>query len=49
MIQIRSIPIYLHFGAVLLHFTNSAKKDVSLMISLIFDVVDAKYIVYNKL
>lgn len=49
MLQIKSILIYLHFGAVWLHFINSAKKDVSLMISLIFDVVSAKYMVYNKL
>lgn len=49
MLQIRSIPIYLHFGVVLFNFIHSAKKGVSLMISLIVDVVNAKYIVYNKL
>lgn len=49
MLQIRSIPTHLYFGVVLFHFISSAKKDISLMISLIFDVMNAKYIIFNKL
>lgn len=49
MLKIRSIPIYLHFRVVLFHFIGSAKKDISVMISMIFDVVNAKYMVFNNL